>query len=437
MIGLNLLSVLSLAVDTAMCGRLPRSADALAAIGFASQVVFLLMVAMMGLSVGAVALMARAHGAGNDRHVAHVLRQATLLTIALSVAVAIFGNILAGPLLSAMGAGPELVGLGLEYLRPLLACTVVYYLNLLYAAALRAVGNTRLPFFIGLLYNALNVALDYGLILGNWGLPAMGVAGAAWATVLSQSVGVVITVWMLARGMGLRGRIGVRRPLGSARIDPVVIKRILRIGAPAAADLLILNAAFISIIGMLGHLSVLAVAAHSVGLRIQSLALVPGLGISQATGAMVGQALGARNLIEAREVTRASIVMATSVMGAIGFGIIMGARPIMAIFDITPGPLADLCNKWMEVLGFGMPFVGVHIALVGMLRGAGATATSLRINLVGTLLVQIPLSYLLGFVFKMGPFGVWFAFPVSFVVKAGLSFAVYRRGRWARPLATA
>jgi Na+-driven multidrug efflux pump len=86
----------------------------------------------------------------------------------------------------------------------------------------------------------------------------------------------------------------------------------------------------------------------------------------------------------------------------------------------------------MQILGWGMPIVGVHIALIGMLRGAGATNTSLMINTIGTLIVQVPLSWFLGFVVGWGAFGIWVALPMSFVVRLGFGIAAYRRGAWAQ-----
>ena len=432
MIGLNVLSVLSLAVDTAMCGRLPNADVALEALGFATQVVFLLMVAMMGLTVGTVAFVARAHGAGKDTRVNHILHQSTQLTVLVAIGVAVVGNVFAGTILEVLGASPTVVEEGLRYLRPLLGFTVFYYLNLLYAAALRAVGNTRLPFAIALAYNALNVVLNYGLILGNWGLPALGVQGAAIGTVISQAVGAICMVVFLRRGAVP----GIGLPIRPARIDRRLAKELARVGWPAALDMVILNAGFLSIIGMLGRLDGTAVAAHGVGLRIQALAFVPGLSVSQATGAMVGNALGADEPDEARSIVRASVALCTAIMTAIAVVLVFGAAPVVRIFDIPTGtPLSDLAIEWMRILGAGMPIVGVHIALIGMLRGAGATNTSLRINIIGTA-IQIPLSWLLGFPLGMGPFGVWLAFPLSFVLKMLLGIAAYRRGDWARAGAT-
>ncbi|MCB9603392.1 MAG: MATE family efflux transporter [Sandaracinus sp.] len=427
-IGLNVLGVLSLAVDTAMCGRLPDAPAALEALGFATQVVFLFMVLMMGLVVGATAMVSRAHGAKDASRVDHVLRQSTWFTVTVGVAVAALGNLTAEPILRALGATTESLPLALAYLRPSLGLSVFAYLTMLYAAVLRAVGNTRLPFLVALLSNALNVGFNKVLILGTSFSPALGVQGAALGTVASQAIGVVVLVFLLRGGSvaGLRLRLTPPRPdLGLAR-------DYFRIGAPAALDMVIINAAFASIVGMLGRLDPSAVAAHGIGLRIQALAFVPALSVAQATGAMVGNALGAHDLPAAHAVVRASVRLNVAITTTLALLLVLGAHPIVAIFDVARGtPLHELSVMWMRLLGYGMPIVGVHIAYVGMLRGAGATKTSLWINLLGTI-VQVPLSWLLGFPLGLGPWGVWMGFPASFVLKGVLGYAAYKRGAWAR-----
>ena len=432
-VGLNVLSVVTLAVDTAMCGRLVDAEEALTALGFAGQLIFLLMVVMLGLTVGTVAFIARAHGSGGSERINHVLHQSILLTYIVSIAVAVIGNLGAGTVMGWLGADATVTELGVGYLRPLLTFTVFFYLNMLFAAALRAVGNTMLPFMIALVSNLLNIVLNYGFILGRLGLPALGVRGAAWGTVISQAVAVILMVLILRRGAvhGVRARVHL------ARIDRPLANDLFRVGAPAALDMLVLNVAFLSVVGMLARVAQVAVAAHGVGLRVQSLAFVPGFGVSQAIGAMVGNALGAGDEGEARQVVRGGMVLSTAIMTVLGLSIVFGAEPIIAIFDIDPATeLGRYSILWMRILGLGMPIVGVHIALIGMLRGAGATNTSLMINIVGTMLIQVPLSWFLGFVVGWGAFGIWVAVPISFVVRLGLGVLAYRQGAWAQTGAT-
>jgi len=425
-IGLNVLQVLALAVDTAMVGRTPNSEAALTGMGYGSQLVFLLMVAMIGLTVGTVAFIARAKGAGHVERAQHILQQSVQLTIVLGIFIAILGNLLAVPMLRALGADESTLQPALDYFRPLLVGTAFNYLNILFAAALRGVGNTRLAFFVALAMNALNVVFNYGLILGNYGLPAMGNMGAAIGTVLAQACAVAIMAVLLHRhvvpGLTLNYQL---EPL-----DKPLIKDLVRVGWPAAADMLVLNAAFLSIVGMLGRIDQAAVAAHSVGLRVQALAFVPGMSISQALGAMVGQALGAEDPDGARKVLRSGMVLNMAVMGTLGALLIVFDDPIVSAFGVDPtSELHDYSVMWMQLLGYSMPFVGIYIAYTGLFQGAGATRLGLRINL-WTTVIQIPASYILGFVVGWSAFGVWVAFPAAFALKLVWGIVEYRRERW-------
>ena len=428
MIGLNVLQVLALAVDTAMCGRLEYAEQALSALGFATQVIFLLMVAMIGLTTGNVALVSRAFGSGDTERVNHILVQSTQLTLGLAAFVALVGNLFAPWLLMALGAEGEILDLGLSYLRPLLTLSVVYYLSILYGAALRGVGNTRLAFESALLQAGLNVVLNYGLILGKLGLPALGVEGAAYGTVISQAVGVGVLLLRLHRGVIP----GIKMPLRVRRLDLDVVREVWSIGWPAALDMVILNAGFVVVVGLVGRYDELAVAAHAVGLRIQTLAFVPGLAVSRAAGAMIGNALGAGDRRTARRLATISMTTCGGLMSVLGLLLVALSEPLLAVFDIQEGSaLASYTVEWVTVLGAGMPVTGVWIALAGTLQGAGRTMTPLRINGAATLLVQIPLCWFLGYPMGMGPLGIWLAFPIAFTIKALLGGLVYRRGHWA------
>jgi putative MATE family efflux protein len=428
-VGLNVLTVLALAVDTAMCGRLEDAEVALTGLGFATQILFLLTVGMIGLSVGTVASVARAYGAGQLDRVQHILGQATWLTVALGVFIALFGNAVAAPLLGLLGASGPSLAVGLDYVRPLLWTATFTYLSILYGAVLRGTGDTRTAFYVALAGNGLNVVLNYGFILGNLGLPAWGVWGAAFGTMLSRVFSSMLLLLLLTRGVIPGVRFSWRWPT----LDRPLAARLVSIGMPAAIDMMVLNAAFLTIIGMLGRIDEVAVAAHGLGLRIQALAFVPGLGVSQAIGALVGQRLGAGDAQGARAVVRVGIVVCAVIMGLLGASIIAAVDQIVVLFGVVPGTeLAAFSEMWIWLLGMGLPAAGVYIALVGMLQGAGATRVSLRINLVVTMLLQIPASWVLGFPLGWGAFGVWAAFPASFVFKSIAGLWAYRFGGWAR-----
>lgn len=428
-IGLNVLGVMTLAIDTIMCGRLANAEVAQTALGFSTQIVFLLMVAMMGLTIGSVATVARAYGAGRHDRVNHVLAQSTLLTILLGVGVALLGNLVAHPLLGLLGAKGEVQSEGTKFLRILLWATPFNYLAMLYGAVLRGVGNTRLAFLVSLGSNAINIGVNYVFILGRFGMPGLGVEGAAIGTALAQLFSMGVLAWWLARGK--IANVKLRWP--GLQVDRDLAKDLIKIGAPAALDFVILQASFLSVIGMLGRLEGVAVAAHGIGMRIQAVAFIPGLSISQAAAALIGQRLGAKDLPGARTTILATLKLCIIAMTAVTLVILPASHSILGLFGVPPGGrYEELALFWMRVLGYGMPIAGVHIAFVAMMQGAGITNLSLRINLVSSLVFQIPLSYILGFWTDLGVYGVWLGFPLGIALKALAASVVFAQNKWAR-----
>jgi MATE family multidrug resistance protein len=428
-IGLNILQVLALAVDTAMVGRSGNAEASLIGLGYASQLMFLLMMAMIGLTVGTVASMARARGRGDLDSAQHIFHQSLQLTILLGLGVAVVGNIVAIPLLRMLGADEATMGPALDYFRPLLAGVVFGYLVMVFAASLRAMGNTRVAFMVSLAMNGLNVVFNYGLILGNFGLPALGNTGAALGTVLSQFIAVILMVGVLRRGKIPELKLWFRL----TAFDKKVTQTLFRIGWPAALDMLVLNASLLLTVGLLGRIDQAAVGAHSIGLRVQLLAFVPGIGVSQAIGALVGQALGANRLDDAKSVLRSGLWLCVGIMTTLGLILLVFADSIVGLFGVEAGtPIRELAVEWMQLLSYMMPASAVSIAVGGLLQGSGATMTSLRINAATSIGLLMPCAYVLGNVVGWGAVGVWMAFPISSVVRATWTFTAYRHGAWAR-----
>jgi putative MATE family efflux protein len=429
-IGINVLNVLMLGVDSALCGRLPHpmSDHALEALGYALQVVFLLMVAMLGLIVGTIALVARAYGAGDQSRMQHVLIQSTQLTAVVGAFVGLAGAALAGPILSVLGASDEVLATGVAYLRPLMIGTPFFYLGLLYAGIFRGVGNTRVPFLCAIVANVVNAGLNYCLVLGHFGLPQLGVTGSAIGTDIAQTLNAGLLVYAMRSGSVAN----LHLPITMRPLDRGLARDLFRIGWPAALDMLVLNAGFLTALGMLGRIDQVTVAAHGLGMRVQSLAFVPGLGIAQATGAMVGQALGAKDVARAKQVFRSAVLLCMAIMTLLAFGIVIASYPLVHIFDVASGSsLESYSVQWMRLLGYAMLPTGLNVALMGLFQGSGATKTSLAMNFWGTMAVQVPLAIVFAFALDLGAYGVWLSFPVSIVAKCVFGIVAYRGGKWA------
>jgi len=221
-------------------------------------------------------------------------------------------------------------------------------------------------------------------------------------------------------------------PIAVRKIDRPLAGELFRIGWPAGVDMLILNVGFLTALAFLGRIDQVTVAAHGLGLRVQSLAFVPGLSIAQATGAMIGQSLGAGNVPRAKEIVRASQALCFAIMTALAVIIWIAAHPVFSIFtEKRGGPFEDYTVEWMRMLGYAMLPSAVNISFLGLFQGSGATMTSLRINVMSTLAIQVPLSYVLGFTAGLGAFGVWLSFPIALAAKAGFQYIAYRQGKWA------
>jgi putative MATE family efflux protein len=330
-----------LGVDSALCGRLPNAGQALAAMGFALQVVFLMMVAMLGLLVGTVALVARAYGGGDARRVEHLLVQSTQLTAIVGVGVGIVCAVCSEWILLALRAEPDVAEVGARFLRPLMIGTPFIYLAMLYSGVFRAVGNTRIPFVCALAANGVNAILNYGLVLGNLGLPALGVTGSAIGTVIAQLFNLVLLVVYLRRG----AIPNLTLPLARRPIDRPLARELFKVGWPAALDTLVLNAGLMTVIGLLGYIDQDAVAAHGLGFRVQALAFVPGMGLGQATAAMVGQALGGGNVDRARAIARAAMRLCLAIMTAIANRDLRRRRTAGPCLRRRPGNAAGVIRR--------------------------------------------------------------------------------------------
>jgi putative MATE family efflux protein len=207
------------------------------------------------------------------------------------------------------------------------------------------------------------------------------------------------------------------------------IRRILRIGGPAATEQLAFQIGILIWIVFVVSFGAAAVAAHQIGLRVQSFAFMPGLGLSIASSALVGQNLGAgmpdRADLSARESTKMSI----AIMGAIAaFNFVFA--PWIALAFSEPGPAVDYAVLFIRLHATSIPAVGLFFTLSGSLRGAGDTKWPLYASLVGTYIIRLPLSAVLGYTLGFGLLGVWVALPIEYYLRSLIVVHRFNGGAW-------
>lgn len=421
----NLLQTLTTTVDLIMVGSLGTEAPAaVAAVGFGGQFIFLFFSVMISVSAGTIALVARSIGANDFNAADHVLKQSFVLGALLSIPLTIFGFVFAEPMLAIFGAEHEVVALGGAYIRIISLVVFFQFLAFLGNAALRGAGDTVTPLWIGVLVNIVNFGINVNLIYGNAFVPRLGVPGAAIGTAISYVIGAVILVAILVKGTHR-----LKLHLSGKWVHMETIRRIFRIGWPAALEQILLQIAFLIWVGMVVVFGTEVLAAHQIGLRIQSFAFMPGFGFAIAATALVGQNLGARDPDAAEKSGWEAAKFSVIVMGLTAAAIFLLAEPIARIF-IGDQVVVGYSVTFIRIHAISIPAVGVFFAIDGSLRGAGDTRFPLLTSLSGMYLVRLPLALVLGFILHLGIIGVWIPLVIEYYYRAGVITNHFRREKW-------
>jgi multidrug resistance protein, MATE family len=419
-IGENLLQTMLGVVDTILVAGL--GAVALAGIGAALQIIFVLIGALSALSVGASVQVAQAFGAGDIPAASRFARQALLWSVIISVPLALLGLLLTPTMLSLFGLQADVAQVAQDYLYVTIATVVTLIVSLIGGGVLRGVGDSRTPMLITALANLINVGLAYALIYGHFGLPAMGAVGSAWATFVARLIGALLLVGVL-----WRGRNGVRiSGSGTWRPQPRVAWDVLRIGLPAAIEELLVIGAFATLTPIVAGLGTEALAAHRVVINVLSLSFLPGIGFGLAATALVGQAVGARRPDDAVMITRIALRWAAIWMGALGLGFLLLAPQLMRIFT-DDQQMIDIGAAAIQVVAVAQPFWAATFVYAGALRGTGNTRTPLVIT--GVVMWSVVGMGLLALLVWPGLAAIWFGFLLLCPIETGLFWWFWRRWR--------
>jgi putative MATE family efflux protein len=416
----NLLQALVGLVDVKVVGHL--GAPAVAAVTTGHRVFFILQAVLMAVTTGTTALVARAWGRGDRDEAERVTVASLALGGSFALALTVPAVLFAAPLAGFFGLEPRAAALAATFLRVLAPFNVAFAAGFVVATALRAAGDTRTPLWLGVFTNVVNVALLYGLVLGHFGLPTLGVAGAALANGLAFTSGALLTLTLWWRG---RLRIGVG-PGGAVRAARV--RRLLRIGAPAALEQVVWQGGFVAFLRLVALYGTAAFAAYGIGVNILAFSFVVGFGFQVAASTLVGQHLGAGDPEEAARSGWRATGLAVAVMLAFGTTIVVAARPI-AEFLIDDPEVVRLTVIFIRILGSVQALMAIEFTLGGALRGAGDTRFPLYVVMAGLLGARVLLAALFAWQ-ERGVTWIYGALVADYVVKASLMTWRFRSGRW-------
>jgi MATE family multidrug resistance protein len=395
-----LASAMNTVVDAAFVGRLGTAP--LAALGMASVYYFTGQVVLLGLMRNSVTFTARAFGEGEPRRIGPIVAHYQWL--------ALFGF----PFAWGLAQFFPLVG-GLAGLSPQVAAQAQTYLEvrvwesgflltlILYGTFYHAIGNSRLPMLIGWGAVGLNIVLDYGLIFGNLGMPALGIRGSALATVIAQALGVGAMLAVTFRPALVR-RYGLRllvRPQGW------MLRNIFRIGlAQGLGELVEDVSGFLFFFAVVGRLGEAPLAATNIGVQVIHLLFLPGFAVGIAAGSYMGRLLGVGDPEAAKGATRRTLWLGISYMALMGVPLWFFGGQIARGFTTDPQVIAQAALLF-KVMALFQVFDGLGMILRGALNGAGDTRFPVLAQLFTSTGILLPGGWLLSTLVEPALVGAW------------------------------
>ncbi len=399
-------------------------ADAIATVGLTESLLTLIYTLAIGLSIGVTATVARRIGEQNPDGAARAAVQAIILGLLFSAALGVTGVVLAPKLLAFMGGSPGVISQGSNFTRVMLGGNASVVLLFLLNAVFRGSGDAAIAMRVLWLANIINIALGPCLIFGLGPFPELGVTGAAVATTIGRSVGVIYAISLLLRP-GRRVRIEPRHLVPNVHL----MLRLVRLSASGAFQVFIGMASWIGLMLIISSFGSNAVAGWTIGIRIIIFALLPSLGLSNAAATMVGQALGAGKPDRAEQAVWKAGFYNMCFLGSVGLIFVVLAGPIVGLFTSDPN-VVPIGVSALRTIACGFLFYAYGMVITQSFNGAGDTFTPTVINLFVFWLWEIPLAYVLAIVLGFGPRGVFLAVTIAFSMLAVVSAYIFRKGRW-------
>ncbi|MBN9681202.1 MULTISPECIES: MATE family efflux transporter [unclassified Corallococcus] len=399
-------------------------ADAIATVGLTESMLTLLQTLPLGLSIGATALIARRIGQKDPERAASAAVQALGLGLALAVPLAFAGSYFARPLLTALGAAPGVIEHGAGYTRLMLASFPIIMLLFLISAILRGAGDAATSMRALWLANSVNIVLAPLFIFGLGPVPAMGVTGAALATTVGRSTGVVYQVYRLLKGSG---RLELRRR--HLRVETSTLRSLLKLSGGATLQSLLGMSSWLVLMRIVATFGSTALAGYTLAMRVLLFAQQPSWGLSHAAGTLVGQSLGAGDTDRAERAAWRASFYTLAFLGLVAVGFLLFAEPLIHRFTTDPevGLHAVRC---LRIVSCSLALYAFVTVLPHAFNGAGDTTTPTVVNALFSWGLQLPLAWVLSHPLGLGPSGAFIAIAVTYGALGLASAALFRRGGW-------
>lgn len=398
----------------------------IAAVQVSFPLVFLTISVASGITVAGMALIAQYTGANRQEDANLAAGQVFIFSAALATLLAVVGYFTAGPIMSLMGAEPDLTVAATTYLQVIFVGAPLLFSTFLFAALLTGIGDTVTPMILMGVSVGANILLDPFFIFGWSFFPEWGVMGAAVATVLSRGLVALVGFYLL-----FSGKLGIHIRIPHLRPHWAKIRQIASIGSMSSIGQMGSALGFTILNGALARLGTSVISAFGIGTAFISIVLMPAMGLGQATATMVGQNLGASKPERARRVAWDGMLISTVILVAAA-ALVIPFRVHLIQFFMSDPKVVAIGVRMLLLVGFAFPFMGIIQVMIGVYQGSGHTAYSMFFGLFRLWGLRIPLIYLLAYALAQGPDGVWWAMFWSNLGTALVSVGCFLTGNWAR-----
>lgn len=414
----NLAQQLYSTVDSIVVGNYIGD-GALAAIGASGPIMNLLLVLFMGISVGASIMVSQYFGAKEKDKLSDTVGTAITATLVSSLFIMIVGPLITPWAMSVLQTPADIYDMTCTYLIivfvGIIGCA---YYNII-SGILRGLGDSVMPLVFLLVACGLNIVLDILFVA----FFSMGVAGAAWATIISQAISGALC---LVRLLLMRDVLHVK--LRSLWPQKALLMQLIRLGLPSGLTQAVFSLAMLVVQSLTNSFGTLIIAVSTVVMRVDGFAMMPNFTFGTATTTFTGQNIGAGKLKRVEEGTKDGLKIGLAVSVVLVAAILLFGRYLMEMFTSTP-EVVDTGMHMMRILAVGYVAMAVTQILSGVMRGAGDTMTPMWISLITTVVIRVPIAYGLT-ALTHSPDSLFISLLTSWVMGAVLTTIAYRMGRW-------
>ncbi len=415
-------------VDSLMVSSI--SSYAVAAVGLTTQPKFIGLALFMALGVSTSAIVARRYGEGRKKEANATLMTALLFTFIMGIIISIIFVFGADTIIRLCGSSANTHDDAVAYLQIIMGAMIFNCLQIVINSAQRGAGNTRITMTTNVTSNLVNVVFNYLLIGGNFGFPALGVKGAAIATVLGTVVSCAMSVCSLIKKDRFVSLIYVIKE----KIRPTIeaFKVIIRFGYSIFFEQILLRIGFAATAIMAADMGDDSMAAHQVAMNVMGICFSFGDGLQTAAVALIGKSLGEQLYDRAKEYGKACQRLGAIISVVLSISLFLLANPLMSLFFPNKENIVEIGVSIMRLQIVIVLFQVSTVIYMGCLRGAGDNLYTASMCAVSVTIIRTLVSYICAYAFSFGIFGVWLGVLADQVTRFFAGAIRFKQGKWVK-----